>query len=92
MIDLADLPPMDLIDELTYVALTVNRKANPEVFKKISDLVSMLVAVSAREPRQMLHEIIIRDQTSLLSKELNKILSDASYHDENPQNTEQESG
>ena len=92
MIDMADLQPMDLIDELTLVALKVNKKANPEVFKEISDLVSMLVAASAREPRQMLHEIVVRDQTQLLTKELNKILSDASYDDESSKNTEQENG
>jgi len=92
MIDMADLPPMDLIDELTHVALKVNKKANPEVFKEISDLVSMLVAASAREPRQMLHEIVVRDQTQLLTKELNKILSDASYDGDSSKNTEQENG
>ena len=92
MIDMADLPPMDLIDELTHVALKVNKKVNPEVFKEISDLVSMLVAASAREPRQMLHEIVVRDQTQLLTKELNKILSDASYDGESSKNTEQENG
>ena len=81
MIDMADLPPMDLIDELTLVALKVNKKANPEVFKEISDLVSMLVAASAREPRQMLHEIVVRDQTQLLTKELDELLADSAYLD-----------
>ena len=81
MIDMADLPPMDLIEELTHVALKVNKKANPEVFKEISDLVSMLVAASAREPRQMLHEIVVRDQTQLLTKELDELLADSAYLD-----------
>jgi hypothetical protein len=92
MIDMADLPPMDLIEELTHVGLKVNRKANPEVFKEISDLVSMLVAASAREPIQMLHEIMIRDQTMLLTSELKQILSESSYDDEKPHNSETENG
>jgi hypothetical protein len=52
----------------------------------------MLVAASAREPIQMLHEIMIRDQTMLLTSELKQILSESSYDDEKPHNSETENG
>ena len=68
MIDMGELPPMDLIKELFILAEKIKRKTNPEAFKDVSDLVSMLVAISAREPLQMLNEIVVRDQTSQLSK------------------------
>ena len=68
MIDMGELPPMDLIQELFILAEKIKRKTNPEAFKDVSDLVSMLVAISAREPLQMLNEIVVRDQTSQLSK------------------------
>ncbi len=82
MIDMGELPPMDLIQELLILSQKIKRKTNPEAFKEISDLVSMLVAASVREPRQMLHEIVIRDQNEQLSKELDELLADSAYLDQ----------
>lgn len=81
MIDMGELPPMDLIQELFILAEKIKRKTNPEAFKEVSDLVSMLVAISAREPLQMLNEIVVRDQTSQLSKELDELLAESTYPD-----------
>jgi len=81
MIDVGELPPMDLIQELSILAEKIKRKTNPEAFKEVSDLVSMLVAISAREPLQMLNEIVVRDQTSQLSKELEELLAESAYID-----------
>jgi hypothetical protein len=81
MIDMGELPPMDLIQELFILAEKIKRKTNPEAFKEVSDLVSMLVAISAREPLQMLNEIVVRDQTSQLSKELEELLAESAYID-----------
>ena len=81
MIDMGELPPMDLIQELFILAEKIKRKTNPEAFKEVSDLVSMLVAISAREPLQMLNEIVVRDQTSQLSKELDELLAESAYLD-----------
>jgi hypothetical protein len=89
MIDMGDLPPMDLIKELVIVGEKIKRKTNPQAFKELSDLVSMLVAVWAKEPVQMLNEILIRDQTLQLTKELNLILSDSAYKDQNSKESEQ---
>jgi len=81
MIDMGELPPMDLIQELFILAEKIKRKTNPEAFKEVSDLVAMLVAISAREPLQMLNEIVVRDQTSQLSKELEELLAESAYID-----------
>jgi hypothetical protein len=49
----------------------------------------MLVAASVREPLQMLHEIVIRDQSAQLSKELDVLLAESDYLDQKPKETEQ---
>lgn len=88
MIDMGELPPMDLIQELLILSEKIKRKTNPEAFKEVSDLVAMLVAITAREPLQMLNEIVIRDQTSQLSKELDQLLIESSYIDQNNKEAE----
>ena len=88
MIDMGELPPMDLIQELLILSEKIKRKTNPEAFKEVSDLVAMLVAISVREPLQMLNEIVIRDQTSQLSKELDHLLVESSYIDQKNKETE----
>ena len=88
MIDMGELPPMDLIQELLILSEKIKRKTNPEAFKEVSDLVAMLVAISVREPLQMLNEIVIRDQTSQLSKELDHLLIESSYTDQNDKEDE----
>lgn len=88
MIDMGELPPMDLIQELLILSEKIKRKTNPEAFKEVSDLVAMLVAITAREPLQMLNEIVIRDQTSQLSKELDQLLIESSYIDQNNKESE----
>ena len=88
MIDVGELPPMDLIQELSILAEKIKRKTNPEAFKEVSDLVAMLVAISAREPLQMLNEIVVRDQTSQLSKELDELLAKSAYLDKDDKELE----
>ena len=88
MSDMGELPPMDLIQELLILSEKIKRKTNPEAFKEVSDLVAMLVAISVREPLQMLNEIVIRDQTSQLSKELDHLLVESSYTDQNDKEDE----
>ncbi len=78
-IDMGGLPPMDLIQELRILSEKIKRKTNPDAYKEVSDLVSLLVAASVGEPLQMLHEIVIRDQSALLSKELEELLAESAY-------------
>ena len=82
MIDMGELPPMDLIHELHVLSEKIKRKTNPDAFNEVSDLVSMLVAASVGESRQMLHEIVVRDQNAKLSKELDELLAKSSYDNE----------
>lgn len=89
MIDMGELPPMDLIQELLILADKIKRKTNPEAYREVSDLVSMLVAASVREPLQMLHEIVIRDQSAQLTKELDELLAESDYLDQKPKEMEQ---
>ena len=89
MIDMGELPPLDLIQELIILSEKIKRKTNPEAYREVSDLVSMLVAASVREPLQMLHEIVIRDQSAQLSKELDELLAESDYLDQKPKETEQ---
>lgn len=89
MIDMGELPPMDLIQELLILADKIKHRTNPEAYREISDLVSMLVAASVREPLQMLHEIVIRDQSAQLTKELDEILAKSDYLDQKPKEMEQ---
>jgi hypothetical protein len=89
MIDMGELPPLDLIQELFILSEKIKRKTNPEAYREVSDLVSMLVAASVREPLQMLHEIVIRDQSAQLSKELDVLLAESDYLDQKPKEKEQ---
>lgn len=89
MIDMGELPPLDLIQELFILSEKIKRKTNPEAYREVSDLVSMLVAASVREPLQMLHEIVIRDQSAQLSKELDELLAESDYLDQKPKEKEQ---
>jgi hypothetical protein len=82
MIDMGELPPLDLIQELHVLSEKIKRKTNPDAFKEVSDLVSMLVAATSGEPLQMLHEIVVRDQNAQLSKELDEFLAKSAYIDE----------
>lgn len=72
---------MDLIQELVILSQKIKRKTNLDAYKEVSDLVSLLVAASVGDPLQMLHEIVIRDQSALLEKELDELLAKSSYID-----------
>lgn len=81
MIDMGDLPPLDLIHELRNIAQKVKRKSNPKVFQELSDLVAILVAASVRETASMVNELFIRELLSQLDDNLTDLLKDASYED-----------
>jgi hypothetical protein len=79
MIDMGELPPMDIIQELQILAEKVRSGSKEDVLREVSDLTALLVAAVAREPREMLNEIVIRDELKQLSRELKEVLSDSSY-------------
>lgn len=81
MIDMGELPPLDLIHELRNIARKVKRKSSPRVFQELSDLVSILVAASVRETSSMVNELLIRELTSSLDDNLMSLLTEASFQD-----------
>jgi len=82
MIDMGELPPLDLIHELRNIAWKVKRKSSPKVFQELSDLVSILVAASVRETSSMVNELLIRELTSNLDDNLMSLLTEASFQDD----------
>jgi len=88
MIDMGELPPMDIIQELQILAEKVKSNSKEDVLREVSDLTALLVAAVAREPREMLNEIVIRDELKQLSSELKEVLSDSSYVDMPHEDTE----
>jgi hypothetical protein len=88
MIDMGELPPMDIIQELQILAEKVRSGSKEDVLREVSDLTALLVAAVAREPREMLNEIVIRDELKQLSRELKEVLSDSSYVDMPHEDTE----
>ena len=81
MIDMGDLPPLDIIHELTNIARKFKGKASSKAFQELSDLVSILVAASFKEALPMLNELIIRDQIDLIEEAINQLLANSSYDD-----------
>jgi len=88
MIDMGELPPMDIIQELQILSEKVRSGSKEDVLREVSDLTALLVAAVARETREMLNEIVIRDELKQLSRELKEVLSDSSYTDMPHEDTE----
>ena len=88
MIDMGELPPMDIIQELQMLANVIKHESVVDALREVSDLTALLVAAVAREPREMLNEIVIRDEIKQLSSELKEVLSDSSYVDESNEDME----
>lgn len=82
MIDMGELPPLDLIHELQNIAQKVKRKTNPKVFQELSDLVAILIAASVRETPSMVNELLIRELTSRLDDSLETFLIEVSNEDD----------
>ena len=79
---------MDIIQELQMLANVIKHESVVDALREVSDLTALLVAAVAREPREMLNEIVIRDELKQLSSELKEVLSDSSYVDMPHEDTE----
>lgn len=79
---------MDIIQELQMLANVIKHESVVDALREVSDLTALLVAAVAREPREMLNEIVIRDEIKQLSSELKEVLSDSSYVDESNEDME----
>lgn len=60
-IDMHSMPPLDLIEELAFIANLMKKNPNSRAFRAISDLTALVVAAAAGKTYEMFSEIIIRD-------------------------------
>ena len=60
-IDMHSMPPLDLIEELAFIANLMKKNPNSRAFRAISDLTALVVAAAAGKTYEMFSEIVIRD-------------------------------
>ena len=60
-IDMHSMPPLDLIEELAFIAILMKKNPNSRAFRAISDLSALVVAAAAGKTYEMFSEIVIRD-------------------------------
>ena len=60
-IDMHSMPPLDLIEELAFIANLMKKNPNSRAFRAISDLTALVVAAAAGKTYEMFSEILIRD-------------------------------
>jgi len=76
-IDMATMPPLNLVSELMHVAKLMHKNPKSAAFRALSDLTALIVAASARETHNMFAELIVRDQMHLLDKQLEQMNDDS---------------
>jgi hypothetical protein len=76
-IDMATMPPLNLVSELMHVAKLMHKNPKSAAFRALSDLTALIVAASARETHNMFAELIVRDQMYLLDKQLEQMNDDS---------------
>lgn len=69
-IDMATMPPMNLVTELMHVAKLMKKNPKSAAFRALSDLTALIVAAAANETHNMFAELVVRDQMVLLEKDL----------------------
>jgi len=80
-IDMATMPPLNLVSELMHVAKLMKKNPKSPAFRALSDLTALIVAASARETHLMFSELVVRDQMLLLEKELESLSKDNTQKD-----------
>jgi hypothetical protein len=69
-IDMATMPPLNLVTELMHVAKLMKKNPKSPAFRALSDLTALIVAAAADETHNMFAELVVRDQMMLLEKDL----------------------
>lgn len=64
------MPPLDLIEELAYIAGLMRKNPNSRAFRAISDLTSLVVAASEGKTHEMFNELVVRDQMDRIDQTL----------------------
>ncbi len=73
-IDMHSMPPLDLIEELVYIANMMKKNPNSRAYRAISDLTALVVASSMGRTHDMFTEIVIRDNLNNLDEQLEALL------------------
>jgi hypothetical protein len=74
-IDMHSMPPLDLIEELAFIANLMKKNPNSRAFRAISDLTALVVAAAAGKTHEMFSEIVIRDSLNNLDVNLDRLLN-----------------
>ncbi len=76
-IDMATMPPLNLVTELMHVAKLMKKNSKSPAFRALSDLTALIVAAAAHETHNMFAELVVRDQMVLLEKDLESLSKDS---------------
>jgi hypothetical protein len=68
------MPPLDLVDELAFIASLMKKNPNSQAFRAISDLTALVVAAAAGKTYEMYSEIVVRDSMDKFDVALDKLL------------------
>jgi hypothetical protein len=74
-IDMHSMPPLDLIEELAFIASLMKKNPNSRAFRAISDLTALVVAAAAGKTYEMFSEIIVRDSMDKFDITYDRLLS-----------------
>ena len=73
-IDMNTMPPLNLVEELAYIASFMKKNPKSRAYRAISDLTSLIVAASAGKTYEMFSEIVVRDSMDKFEIALDKLL------------------
>jgi len=72
-IDMNTMPPLNLLEELAYIASFMKKSPKSRAYRAISDLTSLIVAAGAGKTYEMFSEIVIRDSLDQIDLTLERI-------------------
>lgn len=73
-IDMNTMPPLNLVEELAYIASFMRKNPKSRAFRAISDLTSLIVAAAAGDTYKMFSEIVVRDSMDNFEIALDNLL------------------
>ena len=72
-IDMNTMSPLNLIEELAYIASFMKKNPKSRAYRAISDLTSLIVAASAGKTYEMFSEIVVRDSLDQIDLTLERL-------------------
>jgi hypothetical protein len=78
-IDMHSMAPLDLIEELAFIASLMRKNPNSRAYRAISDLTSLVVAAAAGKTYEMFSEIVVRDSLHKFEITYEKLFTSDEY-------------